>query len=341
VGRTFTAVNAGLWPSTSDFVPAPPSGSSITWDEGGFAPRDWYIEATPSPGAADATVIGSVTNNIAWPSGTQTFENLSPGDLVTAMAGWVLVDTGGNPTSFWVRGAADGATTGNTPSGSTRWMRINDQNIVDSNRFYTATVTAPSAPAAYTWTWYFQVETPAAASSTPAPRFVIQHEAGGFQNVWGIEMDDTNFNLVVTAIGGTQASTPITTSTTDTWHRAQLVVRFGTTNTVSARIDNGAQVSLPINFAGDSTIFRFCYRGEGTDNASVVLVDDIAFQSGTPGGSSNNNDDDGEDDSSCTTSTSGNSLWLGFLALAGMAALAHALRNRLGCCPRPRLQKRD
>jgi hypothetical protein len=336
VGRTFIAVNAGLWPSTSDFVPAPPSGSSIAWDEGGFTPEDWYIDATPTPAAADSTVVGSVANNIAWPTGTQTFENVSPGDLVTAMAGWLLVDTGADLTRYWVRGAADGATAGTRPSGTTRWLRIRDQNDTDSNRFYTATVTAPSAPTAYTWTWYFQVEEAAPGTANPAPRFMIQHEAGGFQNVWGIEMGPTQFGLVVTAIGGTAATTPITASTTGTWHRGRLIVEFGATNTVRASIDGGTEVTLPINFAGDTTIFRFCYRGEGTDNSPSVLVDDITFQSGVPSGGGDNGDDDEGDDEGCSTGSSGNSLWLAILAIAGLVGVASAFIKRLGCCPRPR-----
>ena len=337
VGRTFIAVTAGLWPSTADFVPAPPAGSSIAWDEGGFTPEDWYIDATPTPAAADSTTVGSVTNNIAWPSGTQTFENLSPGDLNTAMTGWLLVDTGADPTRFWVRGAADGPTVGTRPAGTTRWMRIRDQNNADSNRFYTATVNATSTPTAYTWTWYFLVEAAAPASSTPSPRFMIQHDDGGFQNLWGIELDDTNFNVAVTAVGGTPATSSIQAATTGTWHRARLVLDFNA-NTVSGRIDNGAAVSLPINpsVTANLSSFRFCYRGEGTDNTPSILVDDISFQSGLPGGGSSNNDDDGGDDEGCSTGSGASSLWLTILAIAGLAGIASAFIKRLGCCPRPR-----
>jgi hypothetical protein len=242
---------------------------------------------------------------------------------------------GNDPTRFWVRGAADGTAAGTRPAATTRWLRVNDQNNADSNRFYSATVTAPSAPTAYTWTWYFAVETPAPASSNPAPRFMIQHEAGGMQNVWGIEMDDTQFNLVVTSVGGTQASSPITAATTGTWHIARLVVEFGTTNTVRASIDGGTEVTLPINFAGDTTQFRFCYRGEGTDNTSAVLIDDISFAQGAPSGGGGGGEDDG-DEGGCTTGGSESRFWLVILAIAGLAGTANALLKRLGCCPRPR-----
>lgn len=313
VGRSSLAVTAGLWTSINGFVPAPASGSSLTWDENGFTPEDWYIDATPTPGNPDSTTPNSIANNIAWPSGTQTFENLSPGDMVDALTNWPLVDTGADPTRYWVRAAADGATTGNRPAGTTTWLRVRDQNAADSNRFYSETVTAPSAPTGYTWTWYFLVETPASAAAALNPRFAIQHDDGGMQNAWAIELDDTQFNLIVTGIGGTAASTPITAATTGTWHQAQLFVDFGA-NTVNASIDGGTFVSLPINLSGTANpgAFRFCYRGEGTDNTASILIDDISFASGVPGSGGGGG---GDDDGGCSTGESSAWWWLALLSI--------------------------
>ena len=313
VGRVSQAVTAALWPTATAFVQLPPTGNSIAWDEGGFSPDDWYIDATPTLGSPDSTVLGSVANSIAWPSGTQNFENTSVGDLVVAITNWALVDTANDPTTFWVRSASDGATAGNRSSGTTRWLRVRDQNNTDSNRFYTETVLATATPTAYTWTWYFQVESPAPASATLNPRFAIQHDDGGMRNAWAIELDDTQFNLIVTGIGGTAASTPITAATTGTWHRAQLFVDFSA-NTVNASIDGGSTVSLPINLSGTANMsaFRFCYRGDGADNTAGILIDDISFSSGTPGSGSGGGG--GDDDGGCST-TETSSWWLLVAAL--------------------------
>jgi hypothetical protein len=49
---------------------------------------------------------------------------------------------------------------------------------------------------------------------------------------------------------------------------------------VSARVNDGPPVSLPISLTGDKEVFRFCYRGEGAGNQGVMLVDDVSVAVG-------------------------------------------------------------
>ncbi|MCC6572339.1 MAG: hypothetical protein IT462_00990 [Planctomycetes bacterium] len=288
-GKETVAFAAGKWPTPATYVPLPGGGQTAAWDLFGFTQYDWYIDATPTFGTADSTPPGAVTDTLAWPSGSSTFENVSLGNDITNIQNWVLVDTGAIPGEYTVRAVNDSLTvTGTRPAGTTQWLRIRDANIVDQNRFYSPTITAAVGLGTYTWTWYVYIEQPISGSAATKPKFVIQHDNTGFFNAWGIELTSTNFNLVVlgatstpAGIGGTAASTSIASILNNQWVKLDLTANFDT-NQVSGRVNNGTPVNLNINLTGDKLIYRWCYRGEGTDNAATILVDDISM-AGTTG----------------------------------------------------------
>lgn len=271
------------WPSTTAFLPAPPSGSTLAWTGANAEPDSWYVDATPSLGSADpATTVGSVPTALAWQNTVENFEALTLGDTIDALAGWPVV--GGGPL-FSVRAVNDAAGSTAAPPFpdpvSTRWIRIADNDPAGSNRFYSNGILAPSTPEIYNWRWWVNVEQLPSAPGAVAPRFTIQHDdSTGFVNSWGIEYASTGANLVVTGNGGTPATTPLYPYTGATalnqWVLVELEADFGA-NLVRARFNGGGTVSLPINLAAtaDKALFRLCYRGEGTDNTATILIDNV------------------------------------------------------------------
>jgi hypothetical protein len=227
-----------------------------------------------------------VSSTFNWPSGSEDFEGVAVGDPLSGLSNWVFVDGGSTAGVYTVRCAADVYNGGGiSPGTSLRWLRINDANSVDQNRFYSPTVTAPSDPSSYTFTWYVNVEAPI-LSAANFPRMVIQHNDGGMQNAWGIEFSNTAINLVVIAPTGasTNSTTPLDIALFNQWVKLDLIVNF-TNNTVAASVNNQVPISAAISpsVTMDKKEFRFCYRGEGAGNVCRVLLDDLSF-SGSTGG---------------------------------------------------------
>lgn len=210
VGRTGLAASGGLWPSASAFAPAPPAGMTLAWNGYGFAPADWYINETPSLGQPDVTQPGTVPNRLRFPGATQTFEDMPLGDEVFAIDGWPVVDTS-EPGLFSVRAVNDvlGVAAPRPGSNSTRWLRIRDRDGADEqNRFYTNPVSTPGGQN-YRWTFYVNLEQTPPGGDDAKPRFTIQHADTDFANAWGIQFTDQGADLVVTGIGGPDASAPL------------------------------------------------------------------------------------------------------------------------------------
>lgn len=280
-GRTGLATSQGLWEGgASNFVPLPGPGSSIAWDGFGISPRDWYIDETPTLGSADSTTPGVLASGLGVPSGTDDFENMSLGDEVTAITDWIIVNDSLQEGIFTVRAVNDVLGSITPRNGSTQWLRIRDQEAADqANRFYSPDI-SPGSPSNYTWTFYVNIEeTPPGAGAANRPRFTIQHDNGGFSNAWGIEFSDAGADLIVTGIGGTPASTPIYALSSPTglgdWVKLDLAVDF-VAQRVTAFVNDVSAGFLPINLTGDENLFRFCYRGEGTDNVNTMLLDDVS-----------------------------------------------------------------
>lgn len=238
--------------------------------------------------AMPAVSAFAVPNQIAWPAGTQNFEDMALGDSATTIDNWVVVNTSANQPDFTIVATDNvngGASVGHAP-GSTKWLRVADVDAANiQNRFYGAFVNAPAVPGEYTWTFWVNLETAAPSSGgNTLPKIVIQHNVSATPtNVWGIQFDDTAASLaVLNAAAGTVASTPFYTIAGGTgvgsWVRIDLTADF-VGGTVSAAANSGTPVSLPIAPTGalDPTTFRFCYRGEGTGNAARILVDDVSF----------------------------------------------------------------
>ncbi len=285
VGRTGLATTAvpPLWPSDSVFCPAPPPGMTLAYDGFGFTPFDWYIDQTPTMGSADSTTPGVVETSLAAPSGAEAFESVSLGDEVTALTGWLKVDTS-LPGRFTVRAVNDVAgVTGPRPgSASTRWLRVRDQDDgAVQNRFYSNTITT-GGDFNYTWTFWINLEETPPGGADGKPRIVVQHIDGGFQNAWGVEFTATGANVVVTGAGGPEASAPLYALASPTgigdWVKLELSVDFAGA-TVSASANDGPPVALNIapSVTFDRGTFRFCYRGEGIGNINTMLVDDVSL----------------------------------------------------------------
>ncbi len=280
-GRSGLAATQGLWEGgASNFVPLPSGGASIAFDGFGISPRDWYIDETPTFGTADATTAGVLASGLGDPMGTDNFENMSLGDEVIAITDWVIVNSSAQPGIFTVRAVNDVLGSVTPRNGSTRWLRIRDQEAgAEQNRFYSPNIN-PASTSNYTWTFFVNIEeTPPTAGAANRPQLTIQHDNGGFANAWGVEFSSTGADLIVTGIGGAASSTPIYSLSSPTglgdWVKIDLTADFGA-GTVSASVNDAAAGSLPISLTGDSALFRFCYRGEGTDNVNTMLLDDVS-----------------------------------------------------------------
>ena len=224
--------------------------------------------------------------DVGFPAGTQTFESMPVGGILdVALPPWFTVNQSA-PASLYSVVAANDVLGSQTPRGdSTRWLRITDADGGNvQNRFYSGPVQATDDPHGYSWNFFVNLETIPPGGASVKPKFSIQHNdtaAAGFANAWAIEFTDTGANLIVFGIGGAAASTPLYPLTGSTglgqWVQLQLSVSF-LANTVSASVNNGASVSLPINLAAtaDKKLFRFCYRGEGVGNAGTLLLDDVS-----------------------------------------------------------------
>jgi len=225
--------------------------------------------------------------DVEHPFGTQTFESMDVGDDINTLVPWFSVNT--PPESpFTVVAADDVLGTPTTRDGSTRWLRVTDQDAGNvQNRFYSGAVISP-AVANYTWVFYVNLEMTPPGGTDTKPKLVIQHNNSPFANAWGIEFTSTGANLIVLGIGGAPASTPLYPLASPTgvgdWVKLLLYVDFDN-NMVSASANGGPSVSLPINLAAtaDKKVHRFCFRGEGTGNASKLLVDDVSVVVGEIG----------------------------------------------------------
>ncbi len=281
VGRTQIASTVGLWPDATAFAPAPGAGQSLAFDGFGNDPQDWYVDATPSLGQADPSAVGTTPAGLGVPTGTADFEQVALGDSVEALINWPLIDGGSVDGDFDVRvvGDVEGASGPAPTPGSTRWLRVRDQDGAAANRFYSGTLNS-GGPFSYELRFFaYLIEVPPVAAPSK-PRVTVQHvvNGGGFTNTWGIEFDEAGASLVVLASGGSPTILPIGGTGPGAWSEIVLAVDFAS-STVSASTVSGASVTAQIAPAGnvDPAGLRFCYRGEGAGNVATLLFDDIGF----------------------------------------------------------------
>lgn len=218
---------------------------------------------------------------IEYPSGTENFESFPVGTPASSIPDWVVVNDTPATATFTVANDVNGIV---TPHGaSTHWLRVDDTeggNV--QNRFYSSVVIADVDPVSYSWVFHVNHEIAPPGGAAVKPKLTIQHtDTPGFTNSWGIEFTAAGANLIVLGNGGPAASTPLYSLASPTglgdWIRIELQVDF-TTSQVSANVNGGSFVSLPISLAAtaDKKVQRFCYRGEGTGNVNRMLVDDVA-----------------------------------------------------------------
>ncbi|MEM7203615.1 MAG: hypothetical protein AAF628_25350 [Planctomycetota bacterium] len=287
VGRSGVASSVGLWPSVTAFAPAPGAGQTLAYDGIGNGPSDWYVDDSPSLGAADPVATGTVPTGLAVLSGTDDFEAVPLGDTARALTGWVIVDSGTAAGDFdmHVIGDVAGASTPAPVAGSTKWLRVRDQDAsAAQNRFYSGFLDTQGTALSYDMTFYVNpLELPPAAAANK-PRVTVQHRlfAGGVTNAWGIELDASGASLVVLSDGGPVSSQALGALTIGTWSEIVLSIDFAG-GVASATLDGGAAVSAAIAPAAtvDATQLRYCYRGEGVENVATLLFDEISFAFGT------------------------------------------------------------
>lgn len=235
------------------------------------------------------TLAEPASAQIQAPAGIETFEGMSLGQTVHGFSGWSMVPNGPGMT----------VTAVDTPpappvGGLARWLRILDTDAVGADgRFYSSNV-VQSGVRSYTWHFLVNSQTTPPGGASAKPRYTIQHDGDlgapiAFANAWGIEFTSTGLNLVVTGIGGVTDSVAIPgisfPADVGNWMTLSITADFDS-DTVSGAVNSGTSVSLPINLVGDESIFRFCYRGEGTGNVSDMLLDNVSVlteQSVVPG----------------------------------------------------------
>ncbi len=288
IGRQPLASSAGSWSGSATSTPASSPGRTLAYDGFGFESFDWYVDETPSLGAFDITIPGSVPTKLTSPFGLQDFESAMLGDTVIAISGWPVVNTSGFGM-FDVRVVDDvnGVVAPRPGSNSTRWLRIHDQDGGPAqNRFYSTPIQA-SGVLSYEWRFFVNLLKTPPGGAAVKPRITIQHVDLTFSNAFGIEFSDAGADLVVTGIGGPAASTPLFALNSPTgvgdWVELELAVDF-TADTVSAAVNGGVPVSLPIalSLTVDKSLFRICYRGEGNGNVNTMLLDDVSVQVDEP-----------------------------------------------------------
>jgi len=238
-------------------------------------------------GCATFLIAPVAVAELAYPTGTQDFESMAVGVNVDTLADWVIVNTSVPDSEFTVKAYDDSGPSVKLPS-STRWLRVVDTDSGDvQNRFYSGNIITPE-DLDYTWIFHINLLGTPPGGGAGKPRLTIQHFDSGFANAWGIEFTNAGANLVVTGIGGTEASTPLYTLSSPTgvgdWVKLSLTAGLSD-NTVRAAVNDGTPVSLPTNLSGtaDKSNFRFCYRGEGTGNINDMLIDDVTVRVDTPG----------------------------------------------------------
>lgn len=285
IGRAGLATSVGLWPSAAAFAPAPAPGQTLAFDGLGNATHDWYVDDTPSMGAADSEPVGVTPGTLAVPVGSEGFEPADRGELVQAVAGWVIVDNGATDGDFDIRVVDDvnGSATPVPSPGSTRWLRVHDTDAsAAQNRFYSPFQSTGATALPYELSFDVNlIDVPTAAVAN-RPRIVMQHRvAAGVTNTWGIEFHTFSASLVVVANGGTPAIVSLGSLPQNTWGSVSLAVDFAQ-GTVTAQIAGSAPQALPIAPAAfvDPTEMRFCYRGEGLDNTATMLLDNVRFAHG-------------------------------------------------------------
>jgi hypothetical protein len=222
-----------------------------------------------------------IDNQIVWPSGTQTFQDMTDGDDATRITDWAIV-TGG--PSFTVQAQSGPARPG---SSSTRWLHVLDSDAAGSNRFYSAYATAPTTPTGYSWTMYVNLESTPPTSGSTRPKLAVQHQrsVGGPLTMWGIELRDTGAYLVtLDAAEAVIAEELLYTLSGETavgeWVRLDITVDFDQ-NRIFAAYNDNPSVSLPFAIAPNmlANMFRFCYRGNGTGNVMQLKFDDLTLSS--------------------------------------------------------------
>ncbi|UCH83617.1 MAG: T9SS type A sorting domain-containing protein [Candidatus Latescibacterota bacterium] len=283
VGHTDVAVSAGKWPSESSFAPAPFYGASLAFDGYGWDPKDWYVDETPSFGRPDYTDPGTVARSLYFPGGKQDFEEVLLGDEVFAVVDWEIIDQSAVQGMFTARVVDDVLGVVGSESGSTRWLRIRDQNDADEQNDVVSPMIAATEQTDYEWAFWVTIEE-AAGGTGAYPAIMIQHASTQTDDVratWGVEFRGDDWFLVVTESGGAAAETRLDMPLPQPWRWFFVQIVTGLENeSVQVLVDGQLAGELPtqIDFDLDTRFYRLAYRGGGQGNTGTLLIDDVSVR---------------------------------------------------------------
>ena len=275
--KTGVAVSAGIWPDATTTLPAPPPGHTLAWDGGGYAARNWYVDATPSMWSyPDVTAPGTVPSSLGLSSSsTQSFEDCSLGDQIDAIENWSM---NGDGADFSARFVSDtlGQSDVRLQSVSTKWLCIKDMDDLGDNRIEGPTIEAGAQSPGYQWAFSANLEQ---APPSGVTALAIQHKQGGdFIDAWGFRFSQEEVEFVVFDAGGTPAAAGLYTYKDDKdigqWVQFTLQADW-VNNQVTATVNGGSQKVFPIDLTGDQWTFRFSY--DGFNGRTVMLLDDLSL----------------------------------------------------------------
>lgn len=255
------------------------------------------------PGIMGSTInFSAAASPLVWNGGTESFENaLTNASVSDAIAGWVIADAA-TPSQYSAEITTTPSGHANQAPGSTRWLTVTDteDSAAVNGRVYSNSIMAVGGAGRYVFSTRIDAQSIGAAA---AVLVVSQHDdAGTFKNAAGLEITGTGVNAIILGAdaGGVGKAGATVRSLLynfadaggfgqNAWVPVQFDLNFDAgTLSASATGTNGTtnkstQISgLAMQGTANKDLFRFCLRGNGTGNTSVISYDNLALQGFAP-----------------------------------------------------------